>query len=62
MTTTLKTLLLSAIANPKSSLAGLAILAVTFAFLEGRVTLQDFLSAFAVLTAGGLLVTKDSSK
>ncbi len=62
MNTTLKTLIVCAVANPKSSIAGLAILAVTFAFLQGRVTLQEFLGAFGVLTAGGLLVTKDSGK
>lgn len=58
----MKTLVLAAFANPKSSLAGVAILAITYAFLLGRVTLQEFLGAFAVLTAGGLLVSKDSSK
>ena len=62
MNTSVKSLILSAIANPKSSAAGVAILAVTCAFLQGRVTLDQFLSAFAALTAGGLLVTKDSSK
>lgn len=58
----MKTLVLAAFANPKSSLAGVAILAITFAFLLGRVTLSEFLGAFATLTAGGLLVSKDSSK
>jgi hypothetical protein len=62
MNTTLKTLILAALANPKSSLAGLAILAITCAFLQGRVSLPEFLGAFGVLTAGGLLVAKDGSK
>jgi|HubBroStandDraft_4_1064222.scaffolds.fasta_scaffold40942_9 hypothetical protein len=57
-----KELILSALANPKSSLAGVAVLVFLGAFWQGRITQEQFLGAFGVLTAGGLLVAKDSSK
>lgn len=38
--------------------AGVAVLAVTAAFLMKMITLQDYLAAFGVLTGGGLMLSK----
>jgi hypothetical protein len=57
-----KPLIAGILDNPKSSLIGLAVLAVTMAFLLGRVTIEQFLTAIGVLTGGGLLAAKDAEK
>lgn len=41
---------------------GLAAIAVTAAFLMGKVSLEQFLGALGMLTGGGLVAAKDGDK
>jgi hypothetical protein len=48
--------------NWKTSLAGVAIVAMAIGLVTGHVTTQQFLTVFGALTGGGLLAAKDSDK
>jgi len=50
------------VANPKTSFAGLALLAVTAAYLLGRLDTQQYLVAFGALSGAGLMLAKDGEK
>jgi hypothetical protein len=48
--------------NWKTTAVGIAVIAIAVAFVMGRIPLNEFLGAFAVLTGGGLALAKDSGK
>lgn len=52
----------AALANWKTTLAGIAVIALAIAFVAGRIPLNEFLGAFAILTGGGLALSKDAEK
>jgi hypothetical protein len=48
--------------NWKSGAAGVAIVALAIGFLMGRIDVQTFLGAFALLTGSGLVAARDAGK
>lgn len=44
----------------KTTVAGLLLLVLAAAFLLGKITLEQFLTAVAVITGGGLALAKDA--
>lgn len=44
----------------KTTLAGIALLGLTAAFLLGKITLDQFLVAFGVFTGAGIMAAKDA--
>jgi DNA-binding transcriptional regulator of glucitol operon len=44
--------------NWPTLLVGVVVLAVTFAFLMGRIDLNEYIAAFGVLTGGGFMLSK----
>jgi hypothetical protein len=45
--------------NWRTSLAGIAVLAMGAALASGKITSQEFLGAFAAITGGGFLLAQD---
>lgn len=46
--------------DSKTTLAGLGVMAIALAFVLGRISLNEFLGAFALLTGVGLFAAKDA--
>lgn len=55
-------LLNNLVANWKTSILGLAAIALTVLLLMGRINHEQYLMALGVLLGGGLLAAKDSTK
>ncbi len=51
-----------AIGNPRTSIAGLAVLALSVALVMGRISVDQFVGAFGVVAGGGFLMARDARR
>ena len=49
----------SIVANWRTSLAGVAVLGIGAALATGKISVQEFLAAFAAVTGSGFLLAQD---
>ena len=53
---------MDALKSWKTTAAGIVMLAITAAFLFGRVSLNELLGAYGLITGGALVAAKDAGK
>lgn len=51
-----------ALDNPRTSLAGLAVIGLAAALVIGRITVDQFVGAFGIVAGSGLLMARDARK